>query len=60
MTLIIAGVVSLLFHLGNRYVLAHRPVSSRPDVRPLMHRLNTFIGICGVVLIVMGLVFPSI
>jgi hypothetical protein len=59
-TLIFAGVVLLLFHLGNRYILAHPPVSNRPDVLRLIRRLNNFLGICGVVVIVMGLVFPSI
>ncbi|HEY8987636.1 MAG TPA: hypothetical protein VIM39_01370 [Candidatus Limnocylindrales bacterium] len=62
MTLVIAGVVFVLLHLGNRSVLAYPFSRSNPGTRflPLMRRFNNVIGICGLVLILMGLLFPSI
>lgn len=62
MTLIIAGVVLVLAHLGNRRVLAYPFSTKNPATRylPLAQRLNAVIGVCGVVLVVMGLIFPTI
>jgi hypothetical protein len=62
MTLIIAGVVLVLAYLANRQVLAYPFSTENPATRylPLARRINTVVGVCGVVLVVMGLIFPSI
>ena len=61
MTLIVAGVVMLAAYIGNRYFMGQPPVTNRgAEWLPMLRRLNRFIGVGGVVVIVMGLMFPQI
>jgi hypothetical protein len=60
-TLIIAGVVLLAAYISNRYVMGQPPITTRTvQWLPMMRRMNSFIGIGGVVVIVVGLFFPQI
>jgi hypothetical protein len=60
-TLIICGVVMLAAYFGNRYVMGQPTITTRgAQWLPMMRRMNGFIGVGGVVVIVMGLMFPQI
>ena len=61
MTAIICGVVMVAAYDGNRYVMGRPPITTRgAQWLPIMRRVNRFIGIGGVVVIVLGLIFPKI
>jgi hypothetical protein len=55
------GTVFVVLFLANRYLFARPPFTTRAAATaPLARRMNVVVGVGGVVLIVLGLLFPSI
>lgn len=61
MTFVAFGIVFLVIFLTNQYLFARPPFTTRAAANlPTVRRMNAAVGVCGVLLIVLGLLFPSI
>jgi energy-converting hydrogenase Eha subunit E len=58
-TALFIGIVMVVIYVLNRRVIARSSIA-RGSTYPMVRRMNTGIALCGVALIVVGLIFPKI
>jgi len=58
MTAVVAGAITLVFHVLHRQVLVSPAAQRRPDLLPNMRSLSSVLGVLGIVLIALGVLFP--